>query len=63
MNKMNTANKKIYKELRYTLLSMDAVDHTMFVQEIIENPDKLKELLEADRALANMIYDMIKKIH
>tara|TARA_B110000971_G_scaffold207274_1_gene231339 strand:+ start:3870 stop:3998 length:129 start_codon:yes stop_codon:yes gene_type:complete len=41
---------------------MDAVDHTMFVKEIMENPDKLKELLEADKALANMIHDMIKKI-
>lgn len=41
---------------------MDAVDHALYVNEIMENPEKLKELLEADKALANMIYDMIKKI-
>lgn len=40
---------------------MDAVDHALYVKEIMENPEKLKELLEADRALANMIYDMITK--
>jgi hypothetical protein len=28
----------------------------------MENPEKLKELLEADKALSNMIYDMIKKL-
>ena len=41
---------------------MDAVDHALYINEIMENPEKLKELLEADKALANMIYDMIKKI-
>lgn len=40
---------------------MDAVDHTLYIKEIMENPEKLKELLKADKALANMIYDMIKK--
>jgi len=40
---------------------MDAIDHTLYVKEIMENPEKLKELLEADKALANMIYDMINK--
>lgn len=40
---------------------MDAVDHTLYIKEIMENPEKLKELLEADKTLANMIYDMIKK--
>jgi len=41
---------------------MDAVDHTMYIKEIMENPEKLKKLLEADKALSNMIFDMIKKI-
>lgn len=41
---------------------MDAVDHVMYVEEIMKNPEKLKELLEADKALANMIFDMIKKL-
>jgi hypothetical protein len=41
---------------------MDGIDHVMYVKEIMENPEKLKELLEADKALANMIYDMIKKL-
>ena len=40
---------------------MDSVDHALFVREIMSNPQKLKELLELDKALANMIYDMIKK--
>lgn len=40
---------------------MDAVDHALYIKEIMENPEKLKELLEADKALVNMIYDMIKK--
>ena len=39
---------------------MDAVDHTMYVKEIMENPEKLKDLLQTDKALANMIYDIIK---
>jgi hypothetical protein len=41
---------------------MDAVDHTLYIKEIMENPEKLKELLEADKALANKIFDMIKKL-
>lgn len=41
---------------------MDGVDHVMYVKEIMENPEKLKELLEADKALTIMIYDMIKKL-
>ena len=41
---------------------MDAVDHALYIQEIMENPEKVKELLETDKALANMLYDMIKKI-
>ena len=40
---------------------MDAIDHALYIQEIMENPEKLRELLEADKALANMLYDMIKK--
>ncbi len=40
---------------------MDTVDHALFVQEIMKNPQKLKELLELDKAFTNMIYDMIKK--
>jgi len=41
---------------------MDAVDHALYVEEIMKNPEKLKELLEADKALSNMIFDMIKKL-
>ena len=41
---------------------MDNVDHALYIKEIMKNPEKLKELLEADKALSNMIYDMIKKL-
>ena len=48
--------------MRDIYLSMDAVDHTLYIKEIMENPEKLKELLIIDEALTNMLYDMIKKI-
>jgi hypothetical protein len=34
---------------------MDAVDHVLYIKEIMENPEKLKELQEVDKALVNMI--------
>ena len=47
--------------MKHLHLSMDAVDHTLYIKEIMENPEKLKELLIIDKALTNMLYDMIKK--
>jgi len=39
---------------------MDDVEHSEFIQTIIDNPEILKKILHQDKALSNMISDMIK---
>ena len=39
---------------------MDDVEHNEFIQNIINNPETFKKILEKDKALSNMISDMIK---
>jgi len=39
---------------------MDDVEHSEFIQTIIDNPEILKKILQQDKALSNMISDMIK---
>tara|TARA_Y100000389_G_scaffold118153_2_gene115316 strand:- start:13775 stop:13936 length:162 start_codon:yes stop_codon:yes gene_type:complete len=38
---------------------MNDLEHSEFIQKIINNPDVLKKILENDKALSNMISDMI----
>lgn len=38
---------------------MNDLEHSKFIQIIINNPDILKKILEKDKALSNMISDMI----
>lgn len=39
---------------------MDDIEHSQFIQNIIDNPEIFKKILLADKALSNMISDMIK---
>lgn len=39
---------------------MNDVEHNEFIQNIIDNPEILKKILQQDKALSNMISDMIK---
>jgi hypothetical protein len=39
---------------------MDDIEHSEFIQTIINNPEILKKILQQDKALSNMISDMIK---
>ncbi len=39
---------------------MDDKKHSEFIQNINNNPEIFKKILSADKALANMISDMIK---
>jgi hypothetical protein len=39
---------------------MDDIEHSEFIQTIIDNPEILKKILQQDKALSNMISDMIK---
>jgi len=38
---------------------MNDLEHSEFIQKINNNPDILKKILEKDKALSNMISDMI----
>jgi len=38
---------------------MNDLEHSKFIQTIINNPDILKKILQKDKALSNMISDMI----
>lgn len=42
---------------------MDDVEHHEFIQTIINNPEIFKQILIGDKALSNMISDMIKKFN
>ncbi len=39
---------------------MDDIEHSEFIQNIIDNPEIFKKILLSDKALSNMISDMIK---
>jgi hypothetical protein len=39
---------------------MDDIEHSKFIKIIIDNPEIFKKILLADKALSNMISDMIK---
>lgn len=39
---------------------MDDIEHLEFIQNIIDNPEIFKKILLSDKALSNMISDMIK---
>ena len=41
---------------------MDDIEHNEFIQTIINNPDILKKILQRDKALSNMISDMIRNL-
>ena len=39
---------------------MDDIKHSEFIRIIIDNPKILKNIIKSDKALANMLSDMIK---
>lgn len=39
---------------------MDDIEHDEFIKNIIDNPEIFKKILLSDKALSNMISDMIK---
>lgn len=38
---------------------MDDVEHYEFIQTILNNPETFKKILNGDKALSNMLSDMI----
>jgi len=38
---------------------MDDIEHSEFIQNIMDNPEIFKKILQSDKALSNMISDMI----
>jgi hypothetical protein len=41
---------------------MEDIEHKSFIERIINNPDILKKILQRDKALSNMISDMIRNV-